>query len=108
MKKNIFLIIFVVVIVALVVFLIDSNQMMALRGDNSLARGDFTLIRVSNGDNALSKALDYYYEKTGDEMSDGIKAEKINFGCHSEIYVYKNGQVEMRLSYTFGRIYELK
>lgn len=108
MKKYIWIsIIFAAAVLALVVFIINANQTIALQDEIASVRDEETIAKAPKQDAVISRALDYYYEKTGDEVSDEITAEKKNFGCHTEIYVYKNAQLEMRLSYAGGRIYEL-
>lgn len=108
MKKYIWIsIIFATVVLALIVFIINANQTIALQDEIASVRDKESIAEEPKQDTVISKALNYYYEKTGDEVSDEITAEKKNFGCHTEIYVYKDGQLEMRLSYAVGRIYEL-
>ena len=53
-------------------------------------------------------ALKYYAEKTGESIdSNTIQAIVENFGCHTEIHVYKNDELVMRTAYFNGQIYEL-
>lgn len=52
-------------------------------------------------------AVNYYAESTGDQDVDSITAEVEDFGCHQEIYVYKDGQRVMRVGYGNGQVYEL-
>ena len=108
MKKYIWIsIIIAAAVLVLVVFIINANQTIALQDEVAAVRDEEPIAEAPKQDTVISRALDYYYETTGDEVSDKITAEKKNFGCHTEIYVYKEGQIEMRLSYAFGRIYEL-
>ncbi|PKM50487.1 MAG: hypothetical protein CVV02_11140 [Firmicutes bacterium HGW-Firmicutes-7] len=58
-------------------------------------------------DSILSEAVTYYNNKVGNEGSDNVEAVKKNFGCHYEIYIYNNGELDMRLSYSRGKFYEL-
>jgi len=53
-------------------------------------------------------ALEYYFEKYPEQVENkDVEAVVQNFGCHKEIYIYKNGNRVMRMSYSNGKIYEL-
>lgn len=52
--------------------------------------------------------LRYYLEKTQDDTEISNLEPKVqNFGCHSEIYIYKSGELVMRMAYFGGTIYEI-
>ncbi|WP_069999990.1 hypothetical protein [Cellulosilyticum sp. I15G10I2] len=52
--------------------------------------------------------LDYYLEKSGDDPDSGdIESRIENFGCHSEVHIYKDGELVMRLAYFGGQMFEL-
>lgn len=52
--------------------------------------------------------LSYYLEKTQDDTDvSNLEARVKNLGCHSEIYIYKSGELVMRMAYFGGQIYEL-
>lgn len=59
--------------------------------------------------NTMSQlGLEYYMENYGEDLgSDGVEAVVKNFGCHSEIHIFKNGELLMRLSYFNGKVYEI-
>lgn len=84
----------------LIIFVMNSNKTVSSQG------GDPSNPNVKV-DPVISQALTYYYDKVGNENSDGIEAVKKNFGCHFEIFIYNNGELDMRLAYSGGRFYEL-
>lgn len=51
--------------------------------------------------------LQYYFENTGDVDVDSVTAQVQDFGCHQEIYIYKDGQQVMRVGYGNGQVYEI-
>lgn len=62
------------------------------------------------GNNDLSqKALEYYMENYGEEIGDEeVEAKVQNFGCHKEIYIFKDNQLVMKLSFANGQMYEIE
>jgi len=61
------------------------------------------------GNENLSKlALEYYLEKNSDQVGqEGLEAIVKNYGCHSEIHIFKNGELVMRTGYSGGQVYEI-
>jgi hypothetical protein len=51
--------------------------------------------------------LAFYFETTGDEDVESVRASVQDFGCHQEIYIYKDDQQVMRVGYANGEIYQL-
>lgn len=80
------------------IFVMNSDKILGLLG-GSLAS--------SNSETMISEALAYYYDKVGNEGTSEVEAVKKNFGCHFEIYIYNNGELDMRLTYSGGKFYEL-
>ncbi len=69
----------------------------------------FILPMIGGGNSNLSQVgLEYYAENYGEELgTDGVESKVQNLGCHSEIHIYKDGTLVMRLSYFNGKVYEL-
>ncbi len=61
----------------------------------------------NNNDNLSQMGLEYYLQQQGGEASSkGIESVIRNFGCHNEIHILKDGQLEMKLVYFNGQFYE--
>ena len=53
-------------------------------------------------------AIEYYMENYGDGIErESIDAKLMNYGCHQEINVFKDGNLVMSLTYFNGQMYEL-
>lgn len=109
-NKKIYLgLIVAVVVFGILVFKDDSSNTVALQQvenqDNE--KTDNEKQPDTNQDPILVEALAYYTDKVDINDTDKVEATKKNFGCHFEIYIYNNGELEMRLSYAGGRFYEL-
>lgn len=50
-------------------------------------------------------ALEYYAANYGDDTA--VEAEVRDFGCHQEIYIFKDGQLIKRFAYWRGELSEL-
>lgn len=50
------------------------------------------------------QALEYYVTTYNDA---DVEAEVQDFGCHQEIYIYKNGELIKRIGYGSGQMYEI-
>ncbi|EEG78190.1 hypothetical protein [Dethiobacter alkaliphilus] len=49
--------------------------------------------------------LNFYFEQTGDEDVDSLRVDVQEFGCHQEIFIYKDGQQVMRIGHSRGQLY---
>ena len=59
----------------------------------------------SNAAELEQLGLDYYVEQTGDQDLESITADVQEFGCHQEIYLFKDGQQVMRIGHSRGQLY---
>lgn len=50
-------------------------------------------------------ALEYYAANYGGDTA--VEADVRDFGCHQEIYLFKDGQLVKRFSYWRGELYEM-
>lgn len=50
------------------------------------------------------QGLSYYNARSG-ETAEAATVQ--DYGCHQEIYIYKNGTLVMRLSHVNGRLFEI-
>ncbi|SES98872.1 hypothetical protein SAMN05660297_01110 [Natronincola peptidivorans] len=63
----------------------------------------------STGNSLNQMAVEYYLDKYGQEAgAEEITTNTRNFGCHREIYVYRDGELVMRMGYANGRMYEIQ
>ena len=61
-------------------------------------------ITGSGNDNTEQKAVSYYIENYNPNANENeITAKNINFGCHTEIYIYEKEELVPRLNYNFGK-----
>lgn len=51
--------------------------------------------------------LDFYRDNSGDVDLDEVVASVEDFGCHQEVYIYKAGDLVMRVGYGNGQVYEI-
>ncbi len=50
------------------------------------------------------QGLAYYASRTGETAEEAIVKD---FGCHQEIFIYKDGELMMRLAYAGGNFFEI-
>lgn len=63
----------------------------------------------SSGNNLSKIGLEYYLEQNNEvDGEDKVEAIVQNFGCHQEIYIYREDQLVMKLGYSRGKVYEIQ
>ena len=50
------------------------------------------------------QGLAYYATSTGDTAGEAVVED---YGCHQEIFIYKDGELVMRLAYAGGNLFEI-
>ncbi len=97
----------IVALIAVIVFMGANNYIFARSGN-----GGFSAIGggcCGGGGDAVSfeemrlAGLQYYVEKYGDS---DVEATVEDFGCHQEIYIYKDGAQVARIGYAYVEVYE--
>lgn len=51
--------------------------------------------------------LEFYVESSGDTEIANVQARVQDFGCHQEIYIYKDGRRVMRIGFASGQLYRM-
>ncbi|MBS3886670.1 MAG: hypothetical protein KGZ56_06410, partial [Dethiobacter sp.] len=51
--------------------------------------------------------LEFYAESSGDTEMVNVQARVQDFGCHQEIYIYKDGRRVMRIGYASGQLFRM-
>jgi hypothetical protein len=100
--KYIFIVLIIIVAFFGVNKLLESNN-------TSLSASLFRSAKIVNGSTGeiTKEGLDYYMENYGQNVDPTtVEAKRVDLGCHFEIHIFLNGELEMRLGYD-GRIYEL-
>ena len=68
-----------------------------------------TEVSQTGGGGLYDMALGYYFEKYPEQVnSKDIEVDIQNFGCHQEIFIYKDGNKVMKMIYEYGQLQELK
>lgn len=98
MKRKIIPLILTAAVALILVVLLASGRQPASPREND--------ILAQSANPVLAKAISAYYDRSGDAVSDSIKATWQSFGCHAEVYVYKDGRLVMTFNYFNGQLYE--
>jgi hypothetical protein len=69
-------------------------------GGNSQSSGDYE-------EELRQTGLQFYLGTSGDSDEEGLDVSVQDFGCHQEIFIYKDGQLIMRVGYAGGEAYEI-
>ncbi len=97
----------IVALIAVIVFMGANNYIFARSGNGGLSAIGGGC--CGGGGDAVSfeemrlAGLQYYVEKYGDS---DVEATVEDFGCHQEIYIYKDGAQVARIGYAYGEVYE--
>ena len=51
--------------------------------------------------------LEFYLESSGDTEIANVQARVQDFGCHQEIYIYKDGRRVMRIGFASGQLFRM-
>jgi hypothetical protein len=98
----------IVALIAVVVFMGFNNYIFARTGSGGFSA--FGGGCCGQGGAAVSTeelrllGLQYYADTYGDS---DVEAVVEDFGCHQEIYIYKDGERVARIGYASGEVYEL-
>ena len=102
-----------IAVVVLLFFTVFNNYILALplgsNNNNSPYSGGSCCNMVSNSSSITNESLQqqglaYYASNTGETAEEAVVKD---FGCHQEIFIYKDGELVMRLAYASGRLFEI-
>ncbi|MEW5921356.1 MAG: hypothetical protein AB1796_10525 [Bacillota bacterium] len=100
-----------IAVVVLLLFNVFNNYILArpVNGNSNSFFSGGSCCRVGGSPGATSEQLQqqglaYYASSTGETAEDAVVK---NFGCHQEIFIYKDGELVMRLAYANGRLFEI-
>lgn len=51
--------------------------------------------------------LEFYVESSGDTETADVQVRVQDFGCHQEIYIYKDGRRVMRIGHASGQLFQM-
>lgn len=92
-----------IALLAVLIFTVVNNYTFARPGYSVGCGGCSTASGAALSTEQLRQlGLKYYAANYGDTA---VEAEVRDFGCHQEIYIYKNGQLVKRLAYQSGQLY---
>lgn len=99
---------YILVAIIVLVAIFGVNKFL-VSNNTSFSASLFRSAIANNGSAAdiTKKGFDYYMENYGQDVDPStVEAKRVDLGCHFEIHIFLNGELEMRLGYA-GRIYEL-
>jgi len=95
----------VIALLSVLIFAVVNNYIFARSGLSVGCGGCGTSSRAAISEEQLRRlGLEYYAANYGNAA---VEAVVRDFGCHQEIYLYKNGQLVKRLAYRDGQLYQL-